>query len=321
MRRYRMSYDWFCLNENIHDTLIRPMHRTRETFYYLLCLKKTIINSNYLTTTTPVARSCVELAIAGPRRFVAPREIIISASSFWIFSRRRWLYVAESRTLCTLDCIWIPLSRGRMHVTMRTKSCTGKRLYEERNRIECNLSPVGYTGRFVARSLSVKLNSRRNFTRYTRRGIPSPEACSPVVSLYSRPAKKEMPMGLQPATDGDEPSSFRRLSPPSLASTCLHSASCSFMFRPDGRWNLLISRSQFRGGFVPSGRRSRFYGGHVNPPVEGRARHWDPFARDNIDQGFRKTWCFDAGAEFQFVTVNRGLWRFFKIFTFKKEWS
>lgn len=120
-----------------------------------------------------------------------PHEIIISASSS-NFSARR-LYIAESRTLCILNCIRIPLSRGRTHVTMRTKSCTGKRLYGERNRIECNLSP-GYTARFVARSLSVKLNSRRNSTRYTR-GIPPPGACSPVVSLYSRPAKKEMPMG------------------------------------------------------------------------------------------------------------------------------
>lgn len=90
------------------------------------------------------------------------------------------------------------------------------------------------------------------------------------------------------ARHGDEPPSSRCPSPPSLASTCLHSASCSFLFRPDGRWKLLISRSQFRGGFVPSGRHSRFYGGHVNPPVEGTARHWDPFARDNIGQGFRE---------------------------------
>jgi len=48
--------------------------------------------------------------------------------------------------------------------------------------------------RFVARSLSVKLNSRRNSTRYTQ-DIPPPRACSLIVSLYSRPAKKEMPMG------------------------------------------------------------------------------------------------------------------------------
>lgn len=120
-----------------------------------------------------------------------------------------------------------------------------------RSRIECNLSP-GYTA-FVARSLSVKLNSRRNFTRYTR-DIPPPGACSPVVSLYSRPTKKEMPMGAASRRRRGWASFVSPFfSPPSLVSTCLHSASCFFMFRSDGRWNLLIPRSQFREGFVPLG--------------------------------------------------------------------
>lgn len=159
-----------------------------------------------------------------------------------------------------------------------------------RSRVALNAILAPGIRAFVARSLSVKLNSRRNSTRYTR-GIPPPRACSPLVSLYTRPAKKEMPMGVAPRRPTGM--SLLRfvvsLSPsPSRLSTCLHSASCSFTFRPDGRRNLLIPRSQFRGGFVPSSR-SRFYGGHVNPPVEGTARHWDPFARDNIDQGFRET--------------------------------
>lgn len=108
--------------------------------HYLL-FSKIVINSNYLTIAT---RSCAELLV-GSTSFCSTSRNNYLGIELELFLGEVALLVAESHTLCTLDCIRIPLSRGRMHVTMRTKSCTGKRLYEERNRIECNLSPVGYT--------------------------------------------------------------------------------------------------------------------------------------------------------------------------------
>jgi len=70
-----------------------------------------------------------------------------------------------------------PVSRGGVHVAMRTESCTGKRVFTARRGVALNAaSGPGYAA-FVARSLSVKLNSRGGSTGEDtpRRRPPSPE--------------------------------------------------------------------------------------------------------------------------------------------------
>lgn len=116
------------------------------------------------------------------------------------------------------DCVVGYLCQGAActSVAMRTESCTRKQFLRSRVALNAILAP-GIRA-FVARSLSVKLNSRRNSTRYTR-DIPPPRACSPLVSLYTRPAKKrDANGGCAPPPVGDEPPSFRRLPPPPLVS-------------------------------------------------------------------------------------------------------
>jgi len=68
-----------------------------------------------------------------------------------------------------------PVSRGGVHVAMRTESCTGKRVFAARRGVALNAaSGPGYAA-FVARSLSVKLNSRGDSTRrYTSLAPPPP---------------------------------------------------------------------------------------------------------------------------------------------------
>lgn len=104
----------------------------------------------------------------------------------------------HTHTLCTPDCSRIPLSRSGMHQRSHAHGVVHEEAFL-RSRVALNAILAPGIGAFVARSLSVKLNSRRNSMKYTyTRGIPPPWACSPLVSLYTRPAKKEMPMGVAP---------------------------------------------------------------------------------------------------------------------------
>jgi len=195
-----------------------------------------------------------------------------------------------------------PVSRGGVHVAMRTESCTGKRVFAARRGVALNAaSGPGYAA-FVARSLSVKLNSRGDSTRrYTSLAPPAlppvpPGACSPLVSLYAPTGQKRRCQGREEG-EGSRPaattaatgmsllrpsavSSPRQpgLSSPPPASIPL---SCSFTLRPDARRNLLIPRSQFRRGFVPPGR-SRLSA--MVASIRREARYSAPLARDNVDQ-------------------------------------
>lgn len=112
----------------------------------------------------------------------------------------RHVYIRKhiyTHTLCTPGlCSRILLSRSRVHQRSHAHGVVHEEAFL-RSRVALNAILAPGIRAFVARSLSVKLNSRRNSTRYTR-GIPPPRACSPLVSLYTRPAKKEMPMGVAP---------------------------------------------------------------------------------------------------------------------------
>lgn len=81
---------------------------------------------------------------------------------------------------------------------------------------------------FVARSLSVKLNSRRNSTRSIHESIyAGEEACSPKVSLYSQPAKKDMPMVAPRRPTGMSLLHFHHVSLLPLVSISLRAPLCS----------------------------------------------------------------------------------------------